>query len=205
MNESNFLEASECCVDLKGQIYRDGDIDIDKLKGVPIAQQLCPLQVLLHTSTTGGLKRFGEFRYVKYELVNRCCGIFTNLKRIVIRVDKIYVTAEETCPAIGEFVHLVSKYQHFMQENLKKPLYLPLEDGGIMSIVSKAETNLLFKISQLEQWIDAKEAEMKMMEFIASSWEEGRRFGRSKSMDKSRQMFSCPDYPSVGQTKLSMP
>ena len=85
MNESNFLEASECCVDLKGQIYRDGDIDIDKLKGVPIAQQLCPLQVLLHTSTTGGLKRFGEFRYVKYELVNRCCGIFTNLKRIVIR------------------------------------------------------------------------------------------------------------------------
>ena len=170
--ECNLLEAYENCIDLKRNIYRDGAIDISKLKGVPITIQLCPLQVL--PSTTGGLKRFGEFRDVNQQFVHRCCRILANLQRVVSRAEKMYVSAEETCRAIRDFVHLVSKYQHFMEENLNKAVVSNRskvgysEDLDIISIVNKAENHPLFKTSQLEQWIDAKEGEMDIMDLIFS-------------------------------------
>ena len=177
VNECNLFDAYEYCIDLKRNISKDGVTDIDKLKGVPITIKLCPLQVLLPLFTTGGLKRFGEFRDVKVDLLSRCCRILTNLKRIVIRAEKTYAanTAEETYPAFRDFVHLVSKYQHFMEEDLKKAVVFArskgdhyYEDGEIMSIVKNAENHPLFKTSQLEQWIDAKEVEVDMLDWIVT-------------------------------------
>ena len=177
VNECNLFDAYECCIDLKRQIYRDSTIDISKLKGVPIAIQLCPLEVLLPTSTTGGLKRFNGFRDVDKDLINRSCRILANLKRVVSRAEKMFVVVntEANCLALGEFVYLVSKYQHFLQEDLKKAIVFARNKGGytedrdIIRIVNKAENYLPhFKISQLEQWIDLKEAEMDMMELIVS-------------------------------------
>ena len=61
VNQCNLFDAYECCINLKRQIYRDGTNDISKLKGVPIAIQLCPLEVLLPPSTHGVLKKFIGF------------------------------------------------------------------------------------------------------------------------------------------------
>ena len=177
VNECNLFDAYQYCIDLKRQIYRDGTIDISKLKGVPIAIQLCPLEVLLPTSTTGGLKRFNGFRDVDKDLINRSCRILANLKRVVSRAEKMFaiVNTEANCLALRDFVYLVSKYQHFLQEDLKKAIVFARNKGGytedrdIIRIVNKAENYLPhFKISQLEQWIDLKEAEMDMMELIVS-------------------------------------
>ena len=179
VNECNLFEAYECCIDLKQNIseewpYRYGPIDVNKLKGVPIAIQLCPLQFLLPLSTNEGLKRF---RDVDNDLIHRCCRILADLKRVVIRAEKIYaaVSADETSPAVRDFVHLVSKYQHFMQEDLKKDISLARSyvdfchaDAVVISTVNKAENCALFKTSRLELWIDAKVAEKDMMDLIFS-------------------------------------
>ena len=174
VNQCNLFDAYESCINLKRQIYRDGTIDISKLKGVPIAIQLCPLEVLLSPSTTGVLKKFGEFRDVTYGLVNRYCRILVNLRRTVIKAEKMYTNDEETYPAVCEFVNLVSKYQHFLQESWKKAVVLARstdpdsdEDSAVRSIVNKAEKHPLFKISQVKQWINSKEAEVDMMDLIA--------------------------------------
>ena len=177
VNECNLFDAYECCIDLKRQIYRDSTIDISKLKGVPIAIQLCPLEVLLpHLSSNGVLKRFNGFRDVDKDLINRCCRILADFRRVVIKAEKMYVNPEGTIPsAVSEFVALVSNYQNILKENLKKtvvlarmPAFYNNEDNAIHSIAHNAENHPLFKISQLEQWIDAKEEEMEMMEFIIS-------------------------------------
>ena len=177
VNECNLFEAYQYCIDLKRNISNDGPIDIRKWKGVPITIQLCPLQVLLPPSTTGGLKRFDEFRDVDNDLIHRCCRILANLKRFVNKAEKIYtaVAAEETSRALRDFVHLVCHYQHFLQEDLKKAIVLARSkvgrysaDGDVISIVNNAEIHPLYKTSQLEQWIDAKEAEKDVMDLIFS-------------------------------------
>ena len=188
VNECNLFEAYQYCIDLKRNISKDGATDIDKLKGVPIAIQLCPLRVLLPPSTI-----VPDFRDVDAGRLNDCCRILADLTRIVIRAEKTYaaVTAEKTCKVVREFIQLVLNYQHFLQEDLKKAVVLARsnstysedyynylfgyceddeddKDDEIMSIVSKAENHPLFKTSRLEQWIDSKEAEMYMMEFIVT-------------------------------------
>ena len=172
--ECNIFEAYGRCIDLKRQLSKVGPIDVNKLKGVPIAIQLCPLQVLLPSVLTS----FGPFRDVSYDLVKRYCRILADSKRIMIRAEKMYTAGntEETCPAVGDFVHLVSKYQHFLQENWKKAIVLArsrvdhyLQDGEIISIVNIAENHPLFLTSQLELWIDSKVAEMGMMQLIVST------------------------------------
>ena len=181
VNECNLFDAYQYCVDFRRNIseewpYRYGPIDVNKFKGVPIAIQLCPLQVLLPPFTTGGLVWFGKFRDVKVKLLNRCCRILVNLKRVVSRAEKMFavVNTEETCPALRDFVYLVSKYQHFLQEDLKKAIVLArkgdhyLADDDVISIVNKARNHPLFKTSRLEQWIDTKEAEKNIMDLIFS-------------------------------------
>ena len=172
--ESNLFDAYECCVDLKRQIYKDGTNDISKLKGVPIAIQICPLEVLLSPSTTGVLKKFNGFRDINIGLEYRCHRDLDGLKRVVMRAEKMYANTEEICPALHDFVHLVSDYQNVLQENVKNAVVLarcPVHgsdaDDAVRSIFIKAEKHPLFKISQLEQWIDSKEAEMDMMKLIA--------------------------------------
>ena len=172
--ESNLFDAYECCVDLKRQIYKDGTNDISKLKGVPIAIQICPLEVLLSPSTTGVLKKFNGFRDINIGLEYRCHRDLGGLKRVVMRAEKMYANTEEICPALHDFVHLVSDYQNVLQENVKNAVVLarcPVHgsdaDDAVRSIFIKAEKHPLFKISQLEQWIDSKEAEMDMMKLIA--------------------------------------
>ena len=170
VHDGNLFEAYECCINLKRQIYKDATMVVSKLKGVPIAIQLCPLAVLLPREV---VPNFNRIRDVNEKLVDRCCRILADLKRVVVRAKKMYANTEETSPAVSEFVDLVSKYHHSLQENLKKSVVLARSnvnicdgDGNVRSIVEKAETHHLFKTSQLEQWMDSKEAEMDMMKLI---------------------------------------
>ena len=109
VNQCNLFDAYECCINLKRQIYRDGTNDISKLKGVPIAIQLCPLEVLLPPSTHGVLKKFIGFCDINIGLEYRCRRVLAGLKRVVMRAEKMYTNTEEICPALHDFVHPTTK------------------------------------------------------------------------------------------------
>ena len=172
--ECSLFDAYECCIGLKQNIPNIGTVDMSKLKGVPIAIQLCPLQILL-PSTNHGLKSLREIQDFDQHFVNLFSHILADLKRVVSRAEKCaVVNAEESCPALRDFVHLVSRYQHSLQENLKKTLVIArkgddrLDSFQSFSNVKKAEYHPLFHTSQLEQWIDAKKAEKEMLDLIIS-------------------------------------
>lgn len=148
------------------------------IKGVPIVIQLCPLQVLLDPSRQVFSNRINVYHDLDNFSVFRCCRILAELKRIIISGEKISVFSrgddlnqiqDQTLP---EFITLVSKYQEFLQENLKKAVVNFRRDSSLVheihSILRNADDHPVFEFFKLKRWIDAKQAEIDMSEWIAS-------------------------------------
>ena len=80
------VDLYQLCLDLQYQISNNG-IKSVRCKGVPIAIQLCPLQILFQS--TGVSKLFPAYRDVDVNFVNRCVHLLADLSLSVVQHQEI--------------------------------------------------------------------------------------------------------------------
>ena len=161
--QCDIFEAGKHCVDLNMQMQETG-----KAKAVPIAVQLCPLKFLLNPDRRWN--KICNYRDVDSNLVTRWCRIFSDLKRAVIRAELISNAHKES--TLCNFVTTIFAYQDYLKTNLKDSLLkfrsFQCNDYEIAKITNQAESHPHFNNSQLDQWLELKQAELDMLDLMTS-------------------------------------
>ncbi len=124
-------------------------------KGVPIAILLCPLKFILDL-TNDNLARIVDYSYceVDRKLVTKCCRVFADLKRIVIKAEAL--SSAKDCSSLPKFLRLIWCRQESLKEDLLEEVFLTREASqsyyySVERFVQKAEQDPFFNPLQLEK------------------------------------------------------
>ena len=138
-------------------------------KAVPVAIQLCPLNVLMDP------KCDLVYPNVSTTLVNRCCTLLNRLKRVIRRAEIIYEANRESVisDSLAEFVGVVLTFHGSLITQLKKSVVAVREnqfaERDIQITVEKAENCQLFQSSELNEWLVLKEVELDIADSMAKA------------------------------------
>ena len=170
-------------------------------KAVPVAIQLCPLNVLL--AENDEMAKL-NYRDVDYSLVDRCSRLLAELNRVVVSAKKIYgaMIPSSDSDSLPEFIGLVSKFQALLKAKLNQSVVVArsscdIADSGLISTLKDAETNLIFNSSKLKRWLKLKEAEVDIVDWMAKAAGTGIDFLAKDKLEKYLRNSLETDYSVV--------
>ena len=146
--------------------------DARSSKPIPIAIQLCPVEVLVNP--TWGFHNTVKYRDLDEVLTERCCTIFAELDRVIVRTNKILSSKLNSAISddLKTFRYEIIRYKSYiLLENVPGKVRNHLSGDDVEEVVEtveEAENHLLFKPRHLEQWLNFKLAELEMMESMNS-------------------------------------
>ena len=137
---------------------------------IPIVIRLCPLTCLVDPIEDE--KKF-HYRDIDDNLVSGFSAILVGWKRVLAKAEKMRIvyTKSADCYTLREFIDTILKYQKDFQQQLQRCVPIArrykMDDILIRSDIYNA-VNSLFKPSQLEKWLEVKEAEMDVVSWLAT-------------------------------------
>ena len=167
----DFFAAYVRSLELMTSISHFPEGDARSNKAIPIAIQLCPVEVLVNP--TWGIHNTVKYGDLDEVLTERCCTIFAELNRVVLRTQDAIISSELNSAikdALSKFPHWISHYISNLLESVPQKVLNHRLDDDVEEVfeIVEAENHPLFEPRQLEQWLHFKLAEMEVMDSMGS-------------------------------------